>query len=95
MGRLTPDGARATVATACPNCGSRRTRVICTSPTTDGTATVRRRSCEACLRRWYSFQVAEQVLPDYAVRWASAPKVNGRRTSGSDRVIVTLPTAAA
>jgi len=67
MGRLTPDGARATVATACPNCGSRRTRVICTSPTTDGTATVRRRSCEACLRRWYSFQVAEQVLPDYAV----------------------------
>jgi transcriptional regulator NrdR family protein len=90
MGQLTPDGARAAVATACPNCGSRRTRVICTTPTADGTGTVRRRSCEACNRRWYSYQVPEQVLPDYSVRWCSASSA-----TRSDRVIVTLPTAAA
>jgi len=83
--------ARSIAAGACPACGSRRTRVICTTPTDDGTATVRRRCCDACSRRWYSLQAPEQPLEPWQVQWvASTP--NATR---SDRVRVHLHMVAA
>lgn len=84
MAQLTPDGARVAVACACPNCGSRRTRVICTKLTDDGTATVRRRHCDACSRRWYSLQVPEQPLEPWQVSWVQSRPGTGH----TDRIRV-------
>ena len=89
MAKLKPEGARATAAGACPNCGSRRTRVICPKLTDDGTATVRRRHCDACSRRWYSLQVPEQPLEPWQVSWVQSTPGRSR----GDRVRI-QPAAA-
>jgi len=90
-----PSTARATTASACPICCSRNTKVVCTRPTIDDTATVRRRRCLACDHRWYAIQVPETIIPDWAVTWSnSRPRKQGRR-GGSDRITVLPITTAA
>jgi transcriptional regulator NrdR family protein len=51
----------------CKNCGSLRTRVVTGHATADGI--IRRRRCEICLYRWYTFQPLEQPISEYALTW--------------------------
>ena len=52
----------------CPECGSGRTRVVCTKRTPDK-LTIRRRRCVICEHRWYSIQYPEIAVSNGEIRW--------------------------
>ena len=51
----------------CAECKSHNIVVVCTFRTVG--MIVRRRHCRSCSRRWYTMQMPEIDLPNYAVRW--------------------------
>ena len=54
----------------CPECGSRRVRVVLTAYT-DQQQKVRRRHCQACEHRWYTLQQPEEQISPHALHWGS------------------------
>ncbi len=65
----------------CPNCGRDDDRVIDSRPCEDGTATRRRRECNACRYRYTTFEKVE-TLPVYVVK-----KDGGRELFDREKLI--------
>lgn len=54
----------------CPNCQATNSKVILTR-SLDDKVKIRRRVCNSCDHRWYTFQENEKVLPEGALHWVS------------------------
>lgn len=52
----------------CPECGSRRTKVVTVRSALDSTL-VRRRVCNSCGHRWYTIQPPEIPVPSSAISY--------------------------
>ncbi|MGA0340871.1 MAG: hypothetical protein ACO3N3_09195 [bacterium] len=52
----------------CPNCNADSSKVILTR-SIDDKVKIRRRVCNTCDHRWYTFQENEKVLPEGAIHW--------------------------
>lgn len=54
----------------CPKCNCVRTKVVVVRYTDSAERVkVRRRKCNACDHRWYTFQGEEKILPTHAIHW--------------------------
>lgn len=70
----------------CPECGSRRTRVIATKHVKEPVIFVRRRCCDGCGHRYWTQQPCEELLSRYAIDW--------RGSNGTPYVEIVESTAA-
>ena len=50
----------------CPSCGSTITKIVDTRPVIDGRR--RRRKCSRCGERFYSWEFAEHLVPDFELK---------------------------